>query len=353
MPNWLFDLLSVWNARRVKVITLNYDTMIERNIARHALGDKWGRDQVTQADVLDDLPVSQGGSLVTGIGKGTMQLLKLHGSTSWFWVSNDPTGSTIRRWDPVVGQKDNDPTMVAERRRLLPGRSPFIIPPVTAKSSLYNNPLTREIWTRSYEAIRRADRLFFIGYSFPPTDGAVRGLIANALDKRNPHAAPLEAQVIDRVPGPVQQRLAALGMHVTSPETSVEKFTDAYIDEAARDVIKLLRRWQPSPDIGWLRVVWGPTGSSHFKWIDRITVRKQSRTLYLHAEEDEAGTKQTPPLLSSLLANAQHIDRMVFTDGKTSLPIVDYLQKPDRNQPSDPIGSWRLVLFPVRQGAST
>lgn len=135
-------------------MSLNYDTLMESAIDTHVLWDVNMTQNVTSHDVLDDLPPRSAGSYrYNGQTAASMRLLKLHGSLNWYWAPNDHTGATIGRWDSAglfgAPQREDE----QGRRRSLPGRDPFIVPPATTKSDYYRNPLTRELWRRAYEAL--------------------------------------------------------------------------------------------------------------------------------------------------------------------------------------------------------
>lgn len=65
---------------------------------------------------------------------------------------------------------------------------PVIVPPVLAKSALVAQPVLRLIWTLAFDALATAERVTFVGYSFPPTDTAARVLFAEALRDLPPPA---------------------------------------------------------------------------------------------------------------------------------------------------------------------
>lgn len=99
-------------------------------------------------------------------------VLKLHGSLNW----------RKRRGYQVVASPDSTLVLSAHDSFLenypLALRSvtaefesaPFIIPPILDKTALVDQPLLNVIWCRAERLIREADRIFFVGYSFPPTD---------------------------------------------------------------------------------------------------------------------------------------------------------------------------------------
>jgi len=59
----------------------------------------------------------------------TFRLLELHGAVSWSAAPDDPTGATLAHWVSPSGEPGGE----SQRRRNLPGREPFIVPPSTRK----------------------------------------------------------------------------------------------------------------------------------------------------------------------------------------------------------------------------
>lgn len=57
----------------------------------------------------------------------------------------------------------------------------FIIPPILTKQDLYKTPLLQNIWYKAKEFINNADRIYIIGYSFPPSDFTAEFLFRQAL----------------------------------------------------------------------------------------------------------------------------------------------------------------------------
>jgi hypothetical protein len=166
------------------VITFNYDMLVEYALEWCRLFDH------------DDVRVLMSSALrygptrpyqpATGISHGeqraeTFDLLKLHGSVDAYWVPGDVSGATINRWDP--GTRWRQPVVPSddERREVLPGREPFLIPPAAAKSAFYANPVSRELWQRAAAAIGQADEVVLIGYSLPMTDLVTSGMLADRL----------------------------------------------------------------------------------------------------------------------------------------------------------------------------
>jgi hypothetical protein len=192
---WLFDLVEKLHSWQATVITLNYDNLVEfavkslRAVGRSPLlGGRPPKQQEVTVDMLvDHLPPIAGPSTygaLAGTMVDTFKLLKLHGSLDWWWAPGDKTGATIAR-SPLVGgfgSLSGERESEVDRRRRQPGRVPFIVPPTASKSSYYQNPLTRELWARSVQALAKADRLTLFGYSVPTTDLVLAEMLRESLN---------------------------------------------------------------------------------------------------------------------------------------------------------------------------
>lgn len=283
-PEWLYEFLSVLHARRSSVITLNYDESLEYAVDNHFLWD-WGYQagwqsgcRITSAHVLDELPPSE--SAVDGghpaptnftaegylpsrmLPAATFRLLKLHGSLSWYWVPGDFSGTTLRRWRPSVW---GTPTIEDDnqRRRILPGREPFVVPPTSAKTAYFRNPITGELWTRAFSALSNAPKIVLVGYSLPAADLTFTGMIEDAIANRD-----VQIEVVDTQPEPVCDRLMRLGVpeeqiSTVDDEDPIETFVRRSRDERARDLVRDLQAKSELQTAAMLLVSWGNFQSLH------------------------------------------------------------------------------------------
>jgi hypothetical protein len=172
LPEWLGRLVALWHVRRTTVITFNWDTLVESAVEAHALTVGCGQPEVRGGDIVEYLPPAP--STPWGVEPlETFRLVKLHGSIDWWWTPGDTTAATLTRWSPDrSGRVSED-----DRRRHVPGRSAFIVPPTSAKSSYYRNPFTRELWRQAGQALSQAKNVALIGYSLPLTDLVAVGMI--------------------------------------------------------------------------------------------------------------------------------------------------------------------------------
>lgn len=206
-PGWLAEFIRVAHQRRATLITFNYDTLIECMVATGLL-QEWSQPApVFWAEVTGDVPNWPPGLAYLGSDEAdTFRLLKLHGSLNWYWVARDTSGVSIARRDlpGVFGAPAR--YREEERRRRLPGRVPFVVPPSAVKSPYYRNPVVREIWQQAAERLRSADRVFILGYSLPPADLTFAGMLTDALRESD-----ASLTIVDPRALAVKDRLTALG----------------------------------------------------------------------------------------------------------------------------------------------
>jgi hypothetical protein len=172
-PLWLLQLVSLWHAQHAKVITFNYDTLVERAVTARRPPLLLQRDYIPhgvhgwQVAYPSPAPVNiYSSGDAEGPTLGAFQLLKLHGSLNWYWAAGDP--STLVRdasmqgfWDDLAEGKDTAGVRLLDR---------FLVPPVTSKDSYYGINLVHLLWRAAYEAIASAPSLSILGYSMPPAD---------------------------------------------------------------------------------------------------------------------------------------------------------------------------------------
>jgi hypothetical protein len=152
-----------------------------------------------------------------------------------------------------------EPYTEEQRRRLLPGRVPFVVPPSAVKSPYYRNPVIREIWQQAADSLRQADRVFVVGYSLPPTDLTLAGMLTSALADSQ-----ATVTVIDLRASAVAERLASLGfpsnrieVFEPGPQPPVPAFSGRWRDETSASVLDSLRDAKPDTLQDPMVVVWG------------------------------------------------------------------------------------------------
>src|SRR5205807_4105885 len=104
---------------------------------------------------------------------------------NWYWDERTRSAESMiniglpQMWNG--GTDDNPPLKVRAA-----GRVPVIVPPTLSKNALLDNRVLRTIWRWAFEGLRKADRVFVLGYSLPPGDLLVRSLLLEALRVRHP-----------------------------------------------------------------------------------------------------------------------------------------------------------------------
>jgi hypothetical protein len=327
-PGWLYELLNVAQQRRPTIITLNYDTLLEVAVASHLLWSTDLRRPVTPDDVLGDLP-TRGSStspnrVVARLAERadepylplaqTFHLLKLHGSLDWYWSPGDSTGATLRRTTILsrFGAPRDDPEL---RDREAPGLEPFIVPPAATKSAYFRNPVTRWLWRRAFKALRNADRIVLIGYSFPPADPVMSNMIGEAI---RDHKVSLE--VVNLSPKDPVSHLEGLGarhVEVTSGTKCVEEFVRAYRDRAAVELVDELRESTTDAHDTPIYVAWaewmGSLPRPYERQVAAIVPADSAEDLALTLVGDtELPNPSAGVQLPDLIANLEGVQRLVL-----------------------------------------
>lgn len=171
-PSWAKEFASLLHLSKSTVVTLNYDTVLER-LSRH-LETPDGR-AVRTAD-LYGLPLAHLAQRTAGYSyyprSETYRLLKIHGSTNWYYTGDNSFAAQQVYYVEV--NSDSPETDDGDIADLLnqntPDLTPLIVPPVSEKASLYSTRLLRILWSEFRNAVDAADELFLVGYSFPPSD---------------------------------------------------------------------------------------------------------------------------------------------------------------------------------------
>lgn len=213
-PEWLLGLLSSAHHTRATMITFNYDTLVECLVATPTgiLGDPNQYGEVWQGvswtELTGDLPPwAPGSSRLASSQVESVRLLKLHGSLNWYWRPGDISGVSVARRRLPGHFNQPEPYTEEQRRRDVPGRAPFVVPPAASKSDYYSNPITKEMWTQAAERLARAQRVVFMGYSLPPTDVTFTNMLRASLQESD-----CDIVIADCNPGPVRRRLTELGI---------------------------------------------------------------------------------------------------------------------------------------------
>jgi hypothetical protein len=153
-----------------RIITFNYDTLIERPLLDRGIS----RRKI----YFDRLAAKQDDGLRRNADERFPHplVLKLHGSANWRCVRSDFETMIAGSQDPsrkvVIWSEDHACPSPDD------SVSPLIIPPIP------NKPITaasifRHLWTRAYEYLHEAKELVIVGYSCPATDALAHAMFGH------------------------------------------------------------------------------------------------------------------------------------------------------------------------------
>ena len=178
VPEWLQFLICYWHENRCSVISLNYDTLIERFASMLCC---WKKTLKIPTGTLYPVPLTPAAQRSAGvIGSDpieTFRLFKLHGSINWFYSgASDFFGEDIY-YVPCFGGVDSAFDVFPDgkdrekmHQSYLSDKVPLIIPPALDKSAFFQHESLRSLWFQAGEAIKRADKIICMGYSLPGSD---------------------------------------------------------------------------------------------------------------------------------------------------------------------------------------
>lgn len=180
-PSLFADLVAFWQAAKCTVITMNYDTLVERCVLecsdRVRIMDLPNRRVNAVRAVPLPTTAADGVAGTTGdwVLPEAFSLAKLHGSIDWQHPGGTGRGMPIY----AVGIDVSEQTS-----HEMAQMSPYIIPPCFTKGPLFDHEIIRENWHVARRGLERAEELVVMGYSLPPADTAVVQMLReNAPDK--------------------------------------------------------------------------------------------------------------------------------------------------------------------------
>lgn len=185
LPDWLKRLILAWHQREAVVITLNYDTLIER--AARDLRFSKEISTLLPGDIYPpyfaNIASRSGAGLWGREVYRTFRLIKLHGSVNWYYSGREHFhGETIFFSDvPEFGPPHEKAARDAKTQRLndmAADKEKLLIPPVAEKTTYFNNETVRGLWKDAADALQDADAIYIIGYSLPMSDLGMRFFLA-------------------------------------------------------------------------------------------------------------------------------------------------------------------------------
>lgn len=117
-------------------------------------------------------------------------LLKLHGSVNWYSDESQQQIEVDGRLVPLASEQST--AIIRETQEpaywrlkepraddVFSSQRPVILPPTVLKP--HSSPAVNQQWNLAVNAIAEADHIWFIGYSFPPTDSYMKYVLAAGL----------------------------------------------------------------------------------------------------------------------------------------------------------------------------
>lgn len=339
VASWLWPFLSVLHVLRADIITLNYDNFVECGVHTMGLPSQAmvGPGSVCEDDILAGLPAcadfpgksvqrselkDYNGNPINlgGRRSNTFRLMKLHGSLSWYWLPDAVGQGSLRRWrlPGIVGELW-DPAE-SQRQQELPTHEPFIVPPATLKGQRLREPAIRQIWQHAAEAIATAERIVLIGYSIPPADHSIIGMLTDGIQNRN-----VKFEVVNLRPQEVKPRLVRLGVDPGSITTyagknSIERWTTdsvAHLQREAVDQIRLLRDFDD-------QVILFASGARKGRFRQILPQRKGQRSIVLEMDEDPNAQNAQPVMLHDLRPRLDPDFILEIKIGRTRFPVIGH-----------------------------
>ena len=222
-PGWLEPVIEQWSFRRASVITLNYDTLVER-VARGMKPNQMYPPYFSNIR-------SRVATLLGPDKLDTFTYFKLHGSVNWHYSGRENFyGETIfysdvSPWGQELHDHEKDSRLSAGDKETL------IIPPVPEKTTFFSNETVRRLWQEASDHLEGATRVFVIGYSLPMSDLGMQFFLKRSLPIQGTlwYIIDTDNMVMDRY-----RELLAPPQQVICDdfvgEDAVSRFADAYPD---------------------------------------------------------------------------------------------------------------------------
>ena len=228
-PMWLDRLVSWWHRNGSTVVTLNYDTLIERaagNIeydeGSNLMPNHLYPVTLTEARRRDAMVLSSQ-------APATFTLYKLHGSVNWYY-SGSPSFSGEVIYYSHVAPWGSDRQLEEDSKDAATDKVPLIVPPTAEKSTYFQHETLRQIWATASQALWSATRVYCLGYSLPITDLGVRFFLQHAgpIGQRQP------LHIVNKRPDVLARYRELLGEayevdHAYSGQNAIETFVDALV----------------------------------------------------------------------------------------------------------------------------
>jgi SIR2-like domain len=180
---WLFAGHCITHG--ITCLTFNYDDLLDEALSSycyerdyHDVWPDWGYGFPCRPSesLRGEVPLRPG-------APGAVRLIKLHGSINWRipYGHQEPYGADAVRHHERWSRRLIYPRAALEELEIMLEPEPFMVPPVLTKADLVEQPILRTMWLLAIQALKKAQRVVFLGYSLPLTDIAAGFLFREGL----------------------------------------------------------------------------------------------------------------------------------------------------------------------------
>ncbi len=224
-PDWLHQLVTWWHKNRSAVITLNYDTLVERAALKAGIDP----EEVYPVRLTDIRRASTFGA----DPESSFRLFKLHGSVNWYYSGAASFHGEVLYYGRVTPW--GEPLNKEERQSISAARDkvPLIVPPTTEKVSYFQHETLRQVWLGASQALAAASSVYCVGYSLPTTDLGVRFFLHHSRPGEEGEKVPLF--VVNRSNSP--QELVGRYQHLLGNSYAIK---DKYASTGAESLVDVL-----------------------------------------------------------------------------------------------------------------
>jgi hypothetical protein len=189
-PDWLGKLVESWHKNKTDVLSLNYDLLVEIQATKEIKDDDG--HNVTQGSFYP-VPLvigenRRGPQRFSGdvtLHRGlSFNLYKLHGSINWFYSGSTEYFGEVIYTIPVTSGMYYEDNFHQNHMAGVEDKVPLVIPPTLNKTMFFSNETVKNLWYQAGSALREADRIFCLGYSFPLTDTMIKFFVLSNRPKR-------------------------------------------------------------------------------------------------------------------------------------------------------------------------
>lgn len=165
----------------IGVISLNWDTVFETVINNLSKNGETNQTQIDYCAFAHKMEKNREIGLLTPGENDALKMMKLHGSINWLYCPNCGRLFVHHYKNIGVDYKSNCPICCAENLEKEIILEEMIMTPTMLKD--FQNHHLKLIWQNAFMQLTQADKVIFIGYSFPLADYELRYFFKKALSK--------------------------------------------------------------------------------------------------------------------------------------------------------------------------